>query len=508
MNSKQTKPVVLIIRDGWGYRKNHRLNGPYIGDTPFTDQLMKTYPTTLISAAGKAAGIPEGYQGNSEVGHITMGSGRIVFQPFERINLAINDKSFFSNKAFLGAINNCKKNNSALHIIGLLQKEGVHAHINHCLALLDLCKKEKFKKVFIHVISDGRDAPVNNTIKNLKLLKKKIKETGIGTIATISGRYYAMDRDKRWDRTKKAYDCIINANAEEFKDAETQFKYCYKNGETDEFIVPRKSSEYTGIKSHDSVIFYNFRTDRPRQLTKAMIENKFEGWRRKPLNIFFVAMTQYYKPINKRAHIAFKNIDVKNKLADVLEKNKLKQLRISETEKYAHVTFFFNSEVEKPKKGEDRILIPSPKVSTYDKKPEMSAPKITKTVIKEIEKNKYDVIIMNFPNGDMVGHTGEWKAVLKAVKTVDESIKKITQKVLSMNGTLLITADHGNCEDMTEKWRTSHTLNKVPFILVSNDTKLKKAKLKENRGLRDIAPTILKILKIKKPKEMTGVPLF
>jgi len=508
MNSKQTKPIVLIIRDGWGYRKSHILNGPFTGDTRFTDQLMKTYPTTLISAAGKAAGLPEGYQGNSEVGHITIGSGRIVFQPFERINFAIKDKSFFSNKAFLGAINNCKKHNSTLHIIGLLQKEGVHAHINHCLALLDLCKIEKFKNVFIHVISDGRDAPVNNTIKNLKLLKKKIKETGSGTIVTISGRYYTMDRDKRWDRTKKAYDCIVKGDAFEFKEPESQFRLCYKKGETDEFIIPRKLSGYSGIHPHDSVIFYNFRSDRPRQLTRAMIEDKFEGWRRKPLNIFFVAMTQYYEPMNKIAHIAFKRIAVKNNLADVLEKNKLKQLRISETEKYAHVTFFFNSEVEKPKKGEDRILIPSPKVSTYDKKPEMSAPKITETVLKEIEKNKYDVIIMNFANGDMVGHTGEWKAVLKAVKTVDESIKKITQKVLSINGTLLITADHGNCEDMTERWRTSHTLNKIPFILVSNNSKLISTKLKENRGLRDIAPTILKLLKIKKPKEMTGVPLF
>lgn len=501
---KPLKPIVLIIRDGWGYRKNENLNAPKKGKIPFTDNLMKKYPHVLIDPAGEAVGLPKGYQGNSEVGHLTMGAGRIVLQPFEQINMDIQTKKFFKNKILLEAINNCKKHKSYLHIMGLLQKEGVHAHINHCLAILDLCKMQKFKEVYIHVFSDGRDAPVNNTIKNVRILERKIKSIGIGKIVSISGRYYAMDRDKRWNRTKKAYDCIVNGKADEFTNPVKQFVSCYNKGETDEFIVPRKLKGYSGINKNDSVIFYNYRTDRPRQLTQAMIEPDFKGWKTKPLDIFYVAMTKYYEHMNKRSKIAFEREPIKNNLAHILESNKIKQLRISETEKYAHVTFFFNSEIEVPYKGEDRILIPSPKVATYDLKPEMSAFKITSSLLKELSKNKYDVIIMNFPNGDMVGHTGSWKAVLKAVNAVDECVEKITKKVLEMNGVLLITADHGNCEDMTEKWRTSHTLNKVPFILVSNDEKLRKIKLKKNKGLQDISPTILKLLGIKKPKEMTG----
>ncbi|TKJ16938.1 phosphoglycerate mutase (2,3-diphosphoglycerate-independent) [Candidatus Woesearchaeota archaeon B3_Woes] len=475
------KPVVLIIRDGWGYRKNKKDNYISEANTINTDNLMEKYPTTILKAAGKAVGLPPNYQGNSEVGHVTIGSGRIIKQPLTKINKSIRKGDFFRNKQFINALKNCKKHNSTLHIIGLLQKEGVHAHKKHLYALLDLCKKQNFKNFKIHIITDGRDAPPKNSIKNIRQLLRKTKN-----IATISGRYYAMDRDKRWDRTKKAYECIANANAEEFEKPIKLLKTCYKNNETDEFIKPRKSKNYKGIKSNDSVIFYNFRTDRLRQLTQLILKK----------NIFPVTMTKYYKP--SRARVAFEEPKTKNTLGEVLSRNKIKQLRISETEKYAHVTFFFNNQIEKPYKNEKRILIHSPKVATYDLKPEMSAYKITSRLLKEMDKYKF--IVVNIVNGDMVGHTSVKKACLKAAETVDKCVKKITDKVLEKDGTALVFADHGNLEDKGGKYQTSHTKNKVPLIVVSN----KKLKLKNNKGLKDIAPTVLKLLNIKQPKEMTG----
>jgi 2,3-bisphosphoglycerate-independent phosphoglycerate mutase len=498
------KPIILIIRDGWGYRASKKQNAIAQGKTPNTDRLMKQYPNILIEAAGEAVGLPKGYQGNSEVGHMTIGSGRIIFQSLERINKSIRDGDFFKNKALLGAINNCKKNKSKLHIIGLLQTEGVHAHIDHLFALLNLCKKEKFKDVFVHVITDGRDAPVTASIEKINKLKAKLKKIGFGKIVTLSGRYYAMDRDKRWKRTKKAYDCVVEGKAEEFDDCAKQAKKCHKQNETDEFIIPRKLKGYEGIKKKDSVIFYNFRTDRPRQLTKAIVGKKFAGWERKPLDVYYVTMTQYYIPMN--AHVAFEDIIIKNLLGEVISKNGLKQLRISETEKYAHVTFFFNGQIEKPYKNEDRILIYSPKVATYDLKPEMSVYEITNKLLKEIDKNKYDFIVVNLVNGDMVGHTGIIKACLKATNIVDDCVGKITNKILEKDGIALVFADHGNIEDQTLKWRTSHTINKVPFIFVSN--KGKKVKLRKKGGLDDVAPTVLDLLGIKKPKEMTGQSLI
>jgi len=467
---------------------------------------MKNYPNTLIDCAGEAVGLPKGYQGNSEVGHMTIGSGRILFQPFARINKAIETGDFFKNKYFLGAINNCKKNKTNLHLMGLLQEEGVHSHKEHLFALLDLCKKENFKNVLIHVITDGRDAPPTQGINYLKDLVKKIKSIGFGKIATVSGRYYAMDRDKRWERTKKAYDCIINAEAEEFADAEKLLETCYKNKETDEFIIPRKEKSYQGIKNKDSIIFFNFRTDRTRQLTRAIVEKNFEGWERKPLNVYYVAMTQFYKPMN--AHVAFEDQSTKNLLGEEISKEGLKQLRISETEKYAHVTFFFNCQNEEPNKNEDRILINSPKVATYDLKPEMSAFEVTEKLVAEIEKNKYDFIVVNLVNGDMVGHTGIKEACIKAAETVDKCVEKITKVILKKDGTAIIFADHGNLEDKTPEFKTSHTKNKVPLIFVSADEKLKNVKLKEGKGLKDIAPTVLKLFNIKKPAEMTGESIF
>ena len=504
---KPKRRVILVIRDGWGYRKSCKHNAICQTPTPNTDRLMKQYPNVLLKASGEAVGLPKGYQGNSEVGHMTIGSGRIIDESLTRINKAIKNGSFFRIPELIGAIKNCRRNKSKLHIMGLLQTEGVHAHIDHLFALLDLCRKQKFRDVLIHVFTDGRDAPVHDSLKNAKALNNKIKKTGIGTIATISGRYYAMDRDKRWSRTKKAYDCIVNGKSGiEFDDAIKTIKQSHRQGITDEFIVPRKRKGYKGVKSKDSIIFYNFRTDRPRQLTKAIVENRFEGWKRKPLNVYFAAMTQYYKPMN--AKVAFKELKIRNILGEIISRNRLKQLRISETEKYAHVTFFFNCQIEKLFPGEDRILIHSPKVATYDLKPEMSAYEVTRRLVQEIKKKKYDFIVVNLVNCDMVGHTGVTSAIKKAIKAVDDCVGKIVDAGLKKDYNLLVFGDHGNAEDQTAKWGTSHTTNPVPFILVSNDETLKKAKLKKNKGLQDIAPTVLGLMGVKKAKEMKGESLI
>ncbi len=498
------KKVMLIIRDGWGYKKECKNNAISEQGAPNTEKLMEEYPTTLLNASGEAVGLPNGYQGNSEVGHLTIGSGRIMYQPMMRINKSIETGKFFKNKTFLGAIDNCKKNNSKLHIIGLLQSEGVHSHENHLFALLELCKKENFKDVCIHVVTDGRDAPVTDSLKHVKKLNAKIKETGVGKIVTISGRYYVMDRDQRWDRTKKAYDCVVNAKGEEFSDALEKLKECHAKDETDEFIVPKRITEYNGVKAKDSFIFFNFRTDRTRQLTKAIVEKDFDGWDRKPLDVYYVGMTQFYKPMN--AHVAFEDQTLSNLLGQVVSKAGLKQLRISETEKYAHVTFFFNGQIEEPNKNEDRIMIHSPKVDTYDLQPEMSAYEVSAKLIAEILKDKYDFIVVNIVNGDLVGHTGNVDACHKAVVAVDDCVQKLVEAGLEKDYVSLIFADHGNIEDQMPEWRTSHTINKVPLIIVSDS--LKDCKLKEGRGLQDIAPTVISLLDLEKPKEMTGESLI
>lgn len=497
------KKVILIIRDGWGYRKEKVKNAIAETKTPYTDKLMKEYPNTLIHASGEYVGLPEGYQGNSEVGHMTIGSGRIFYQSLAKINKLIETKEFFNIKEFLDAINNCKKYKTHLHIIGLIQTEGVHSHIEHLFALLKLCKQENFKEVYIHALTDGRDSPPTDSIKNLNSVLDKIKEFGLGKIMTISGRYYAMDRDKRWERTKKAYDCIVKGiSPESFDDSITAIKNSHKNNITDEFIVPIKEKSYTGINDNDSIIFFNYRTDRTRQLTQAIVEKDFNGFERQQLKVFYVAMTQYYNPMN--AKVAIKDESSNNLLGEVIADNNLKQLRISETEKYAHVTFFFNGQKEEPNKNESRILIPSPKVATYDLKPEMSVYEIKDKLVEEINKNDYSLIVTNLVNGDMVGHTGNIPAIKKAISAVDECLGKIVEAGLKNDYTILVFADHGNAEDQTEKWITSHTLNPVPLILISNDKTLKNSKLKKDKGLQDIAPTVLEILGIQKPKEMTG----
>lgn len=494
--------VILIIRDGWGYRKSKTDNAISSAKTPFTDHLMKAYPNSLLDASGEAVGLPKNFQGNSEVGHMAIGSGRIIDQSLTAINRSITNKSFFKNKALISAIDNCKKHDSNLHITELLQTEGVHSHREHLFAILDLCKKKKINKVYIHVITDGRDAPVKDSLKHIRKLKQKIKEIEIGTIATVSGRYYAMDRNKRWERTKQAYEAIANGESKiKFNNVIDTINLSHKKRITDEFIIPRVRDGYIGFEKNDSFIFCNFRTDRTRQLMKAVCEKKFSPWKRDQKKIFPVAMTKYYDKMNAR--VAFDTPEIKNRLGEIVAKNNLKQLRISETEKYAHVTFFFNGQIEKKNNKEDRILIPSPNIATYDLKPEMSVFKIANTISKEIKKEKYNLIVTNLVNGDMVGHTGKVPAIKKAVQSVDKALEKIVDTGLRNNYKILILADHGNAEDQSPRWRTSHTTNKVPCILVSKD----KVKLK-NGGLRDIAPTVLDLMKIKKPREMTGTSLI
>jgi 2,3-bisphosphoglycerate-independent phosphoglycerate mutase len=468
---------------------------------------MKNYPNTLLNASGEAVGLPKGFQGNSEVGHLTIGSGRIIQQSLTRINKSIEDKSFFTNPEFLEAIKNAKKNKTSLHLIGLFQTEGVHAHLNHLQALLKLCEQEKFFDVKIHAITDGRDSPTTKSLNHIKKILAVLKKQKFGEIVTISGRYYAMDRNKNWDRTKQAYDCIMKGETKTtYTNPLNSIKESHKKKITDEFIIPRKQKKYGGVKENDSIIFFNYRTDRTRQLTQSIVERKFEEWKREKKKTYFVAMTQYYNPMN--AKVAYPDVLEKNLLGYTIAENGLRQLRISETEKYAHVTFFFNGQNEVANRNEERILIPSPTTPTYDNTPEMSAKEITQKLVEQIKTKKYDFIVVNLVNCDMVGHTGNKKAITKAIETVDACVGEITKTALKENYTTLVFADHGNAEDQTKKWGTSHTTNPVPLILVTNEEKLKKTILEKNKGLQDIAPTVLEILKIKKPKEMTGTSII
>ncbi len=496
------KRVVLVIRDGWGFRSSSVDNAIASANTPNDDFLMSNYPNVLLNASGGSVGLPDNYQGNSEVGHLTIGSGRIILQSLKRINDSISDGSFFSNSKFLDAINNCKKNGSSLHIAGLLQVEGVHSHMDHLFALLDLCARENFRDVKLHLFTDGRDAPVTASLVHIKEVLDKLDSLGFGEIVSVCGRYYSMDRNKRWSRTKKAYDCIVRGKGIVFSDVLDSVKESHNDDITDEFIFPRRHKDYRGLKKNDSFIFFNFRTDRTRQLTKAIVEPIFFRWLRFRRKVFFVSMTQYYKGMN--AHIAFGEQKLDNLLGDVISNNNLAQLRISETEKYAHVTFFFNGQVEKPFKQERRFLVPSPKVKTYDLQPEMSVFKTTNVLVNKLGSEKFDFVVVNLVNCDMVGHTGDVSAITRAVEAVDSCLGKIVTASLKHDYDVLVLADHGNAEDQTPMWRTSHTINPVPFIFISSDEKLKRVRLKENMGLRDVAPTVLDVLGLDKPVEMSG----
>lgn len=499
---KTKNPVILIIRDGWGYNPKKKDNLINLAKTPNDDFYIKNYPHGLLATSGEAVGLEAGYQGNSEVGHLTLGSGRVIFQSLARIDQDIKTGDFYRNKVLLELINKCKKNKSQLHLMGLIQDRGVHAHIKHLFALLDLCKKNNFKNVLIHVITDGRDAPVTESLKQLLILNKKIKNLGFGKIVTVSGRYFAMDRDNRWERTQEAYDCIALGQGPEFSDITNKIKSCYQQGETDEFIRPSKLQGYQGFIQGDGVIFFNFRTDRTRQLTRAIVEKKFKNFKRKFIPVNYVAMTQYYSPLP--AQVAFADIVLDNLLGEIISRAGLRQLRISETEKYAHVTFFFNGQKEKINKGEERILINSPKIATYDLQPEMSVYKISNRLVKEITKEIYDFIVVNLVNCDLVGHTGKVSAIVRAVEAVDKAQGEIIKVALEKKYTCVVLADHGNAEDKSAATVTSHTTNPVPVILISGNRKLTGASIKKGKGLKDVAPTILKLMGLKAPKEMTG----
>lgn len=497
--------IMLMILDGFGITDNVEGNAVKSANTPNIDYLINNYPNTLISASGSAVGLPEGQMGNSEVGHTNIGAGRIVYQELTRITKSIEDKTLYNIEELNKAIDNASKNNTNLHIMGLVSDGGVHSHINHLFGLLDFCKYKNFDRVYIHAFTDGRDTSPTSGINFIKKLEEKIKEIGIGKIVSISGRFYSMDRDKRWNRINKAYDAIVNGKGKNYNNSVDAINDSYKKKVTDEFIVPCTIDGGKEINNNDSIIFFNFRPDRARQLTRAITEKDFNEFDTKKIDTYFVTMTLYDDTL-KNVHIAFKKEELKNTFGEYISNLGYTQLRIAETEKYAHVTFFFNGGNEEPYKNEDRILVPSPKVETYDLKPEMSANIVRDKVLDAIDKDKYNVIILNFANTDMVGHTGKLDAVIKAVETIDTAIGMIYKKVLGHNGILLITADHGNCEKMIDYKDktafTAHTTNKVPLIITKKGLKLKEGRL------CDLTPTMLDIMGIDKPKEMTGESLI
>lgn len=504
------KPVMLMILDGFGINPNEKGNAVAIANTPNIDKLKKTWPTTIIHTSGLDVGLPEGQMGNSEVGHTNIGAGRIVYQDLTRITKSIQDGDFFSIKEFSDAIDNCKKNNSNLHIMGLLSDGGVHSHIRHLVALLEFAKRKDFENVYVHCFMDGRDTPPTSGEGYIAKLEEKMKEKGVGKIATIEGRFYAMDRDKRWNRVKEAYDAMVNGVGEEATSALGAIEASYQKEVFDEFVKPtvicNGDSPVATIKDNDSVIFFNFRPDRAREITRTLVDKDFNEFETKKMNLFFVCFTQYDETM-PNVKIAFKPEALVNTFGEYISKKGLKQLRIAETEKYAHVTFFFNGGEEKEYEGEDRILVPSPKVETYDLKPEMSALEVTDKVVEAINSGKYDSIILNYANPDMVGHTGSLEAAVKAVETIDGCVGRVVEAIEKQNGILIITADHGNAEQMidykTGEPQTAHTTNPVPLILVG----LEGVKLKEGK-LADLAPTMLDIMGLEKPQEMTGESLI
>jgi len=486
--------VLLLVLDGWGYRKEKRGNAILQAKTPHLDKLWKQYPHTLLKASGKAVGLPPGFMGNSEVGHLTLGAGRIMDTDLMRVNKAIKNDSFFHNKALLEAIHHSKKNNTKLHLMGLLSDAGVHSHINHLFALLELAKGHGLKEVYVHAFLDGRDTPPQSAEKYLKQLQKKMKELGVGTLATMMGRFYAMDRDNRWKREHKAYECMVDCIGRKgITDPIKALKHAYAKGETDEFVKPTILTNKCVVEEHDSVVFFNFRSDRARELTRAFVWGKFKEFQRKKIiDLKFVSLTQYDSLV--KIPVAFPPIIPEKTLGEVISEKGISQLRLAETEKWAHVTYFFNGLCECVFPHEKRIHIQSVKnIKTYDENPEMKVEQITDTLLQNI--NEHDFFVVNFANADMVGHTGNLKAATKAVEAIDLRIGRIVKK---FPGIIFITADHGNCEEMEGKHITSHTTNDVPLIVVNHKGKLK------NGGLADIAPTILKIMDIKIPQEMTG----
>ena len=507
--------TALIILDGFGCRENVDGNAIRADGVKHIRELWNAYPHTQIEASGNAVGLPAGQMGNSEVGHLNIGAGRVVYQELTRITKSIEDGDFFSNEAFLGAVENCKKHNSALHLYGLCSDGGVHSHLTHLYALVKLARETGLKNVFIHCFMDGRDVPPESGKGYIHALKNELKALGCGKIATVMGRYYAMDRDNRFERVEKAYAALVYGEGIQAEDPEAAMQASYDAGVTDEFIIPVVITENGApvgtVRANDSVIFFNFRPDRAREITRAFILPEFDGFDRKKgfFPLHYVCMTQYDKTFGTRVHVAFKPEHLSNTFGAYISSMNKTQLRIAETEKYAHVTFFFNGGVEAPNPGEDRALIPSPKVATYDLKPEMSAYEVTAEAVKRIESGKYDVMILNFANPDMVGHTGVMEAAVKAVHAVDECAAEVVSAILKAGGRAIITADHGNCEQMVgpdgEPF-TAHTTNPVPLILV--DDMRKEAKLRTGGRLCDLAPTLLALMGLPVPEEMSGRSLL
>jgi 2,3-bisphosphoglycerate-independent phosphoglycerate mutase len=505
MNNNLT---MLMILDGFGINEKEDGNAVKIANIPTLNKLMKQNPNSILHTSGLDVGLPEGQMGNSEVGHTNIGAGRIVYQELTRITKSIEDGDFFSIPEFIEAIENCKRNNSKLHIMGLLSDGGVHSHIRHLYALLELAKRRDFEDVYVHCFLDGRDTPPASAETYISELESKMTEKGVGRIASITGRFYAMDRDKRWERLEKAYNALVKGEGEKAGSAISAIEDSYQKEIFDEFVLPtlicNDNKPIATISKNDSVIFFNFRPDRAREITRAFVDKEFEGFTREWFNLYYVCFTNYDETI-ENVHIAFKKDEIKNTFGEYISKHGLTQLRIAETEKYAHVTFFFNGGEEKQYPNEDRILVPSPKVETYDLKPEMSAIEVTDKVVEAINSNKYNCIILNYANPDMVGHTGNLEAAVKALEVIDECVAKVLAAIEKVKGTLLITADHGNAEQMidygTGEPHTAHTTNVVPLILVGKDVKLKEGRL------ADLAPTMLDLIGLEKPEEMTGESL-
>ncbi len=497
------RPLVLCILDGCGIRKEKDGNAFYNANKPTINYLLETYPNCLLEASGKSVGLPNGQMGNSEVGHTNIGAGKIVFQPLELINNAIENNELYNNEEILKLVDHINKNNSTLHLMGLLSDGGVHSHINHLLSLIDLLKEKNISNVCYHLFLDGRDVAPKSAEKYIDKLAKKIEETNVGKIVSISGRYYAMDRDNNYDRVNLAYDAIVNGIGKKYKSISELFEINYSNNITDEFILPSLLNDSV-LNDNDAIMTFNFRPDRLRELFTA-----FTNYDNTKVNIKRMdklkVLTMFPVTDEVLCPSVFKNQDSSDYLGEVLEKNNLKQLRIAETEKYAHVTYFFDGGEEKEYDGMNKILISSPKVATYDMKPEMSAKEVTDTLLNEIDKDIYDVIILNYANGDMVGHTGDYQAAKKAIEFLDVCLRKLYDKVEEKNGILIITADHGNCDIMWDENKnpiTSHTTSKVPFIITKKDIMLK------DGNLSNIAPTILELLGINKPNKMTSESLI
>lgn len=498
------RPTMLMILDGYGINPDTCGNAIAAADTPALDALFAEYPSVTLKACGLDVGLPDGQMGNSEVGHLNIGAGRIVYQDLTLITKAIEEGSFFENTALLEAMSHVKENDSVLHLMGLLSDGGVHSHIDHLTALVDMAKKEGVKKLCIHCFLDGRDVPPRCAQKYIDILEGHLEKAGLGTIASISGRYYAMDRDKRWERLEKAYDAMTVLEGEHAEDASSALKAAYDRDENDEFVLPTVIDGATAVSSGDSIIMFNFRPDRARELSRAFTDDGFSGFTRKKTvsDLCYVCMTQYDASL-ENVLLAFPPETMENTLGEYISHLGLKQLRIAETEKYAHVTFFFNGGVEEPNEGEDRILVPSPKVATYDLQPEMSAFEVTDKVIEAIKTDKYDVIILNFANADMVGHTGVMEAAEKAVEALDRCVPQIVDAVLAQGGQILLTADHGNADVMKDKngnTVTAHSLSDVPLMHISSDP----ADLADGGRLCDIAPTLLDLMGLDIPDEMTG----